>query len=164
GVAQENEHLLAHQLVHVFELELLRRQRRRQPLAVLAGRPSVPQWMSEGLAEYLAVGRESTMTAMWLRDALLRGDLPDLGMLSRHPRYLGYRWGHAFWAYVGGRGGGAAAIRPFAPGARRAPCPLYARATQAGAGAAIRQVLGLAPLELTRQWRAAIRSAYGAFL
>jgi Omp85 superfamily domain/WD40-like Beta Propeller Repeat len=152
GDAQENEHLLAHQLVHVFELELLRRQRRRQPLAVLAGRPSVPQWMSEGLAEYLSVGRESAMTAMWLRDALLRGDLPDLGMLSRHPRYLGYRWGHAFWAYVGGRWGDAAAVR------------LYVRATQVGAGAAIRQVLGLAPLELTRRWRAAIGTAYGAFL
>ncbi len=152
GVAQENEYLLAHQLVHVFELELLRRQRRRQPLAVLAGRPSVPQWMSEGLAEYLSVGRESTMTAMWLRDALVRGDLPDLGMLSRHPRYLGYRWGHAFWAYVGGRWGDAAAVR------------LYVRATQVGARTAIRQVLGLAPLELTRQWRAAIGSAYGAYL
>ncbi len=152
GDAQENEHLLAHQLVHVFELELLRRQRRRQPLAVLAGRPSVPQWMSEGLAEYLSVGRESAMTAMWLRDALLRGDLPDLGMLSRHPRYLGYRWGHAFWAYVGGRWGDAAAVR------------LYVRATQIGAGAAIRQVLGLAPLALTRQWRAAIGTSYGAFL
>lgn len=152
GDAQENEHLLAHQLVHVFELELLRRQRRRQPLAVLAGRPSVPQWMSEGLAEYLSVGRESAMTAMWLRDALLRGDLPDLGKLSRHPRYLGYRWGHAFWAYVGGRWGDAAAVR------------LYVRATQVGAGAAIRQVLGLAPLALTRQWRAAIGTAYGAFL
>jgi hypothetical protein len=152
GDAQENEHLLAHQLVHVFELELLRRQRRRQPLAVLAGRPSVPPWMSEGLAEYLSVGRESTMTAMWLRDALLRGDLPDLGRLSRHPRYLGYRWGHAFWAYVGGRWGDAAAVR------------LYVRATRVGAGAAIRQVLGLAPLELTRQWRAAIGTAYGAFL
>jgi len=152
GDAQENEHLLAHQLVHVFELELLRRQRRRQPLAVLAGRPSVPEWMSEGLAEYLSVGRESAMTAMWLRDALLRGDLPDLGTLSRHPRYLGYRWGHAFWAYVGGRWGDAAAIR------------LYVRATQVGAGAAIRQVLGLAPLELTRRWRAAIGSAYGGFL
>jgi len=152
GDARENEHLLAHQLVHVFELELLRRQRRRQPLAVLAGRPSVPPWMSEGLAEYLSVGRESTMTAMWLRDALLRGDLPDLGMLSRHPRYLGYRWGHAFWAYVGGRWGDAAAIR------------LYVRATQVGARAAIRQVLGLAPLEMTRQWRAAIGGAFGAFL
>jgi Tol biopolymer transport system component len=152
GDAQENEHLLAHQLVHVFELELLRRQRRRQPLAVLAGRPSVPPWMSEGLAEYLSVGRESTMTAMWLRDALLRGDLPDLGRLSRHPQYLGYRWGHAFWAYVGGRWGDAAAVR------------LYVRATRVGAGAAIRQVLGLAPLELTRQWRAAIGAAYGAFL
>ena len=152
GDARENEHLLAHQLVHVFELELLRRQRRRQPLAVLAGRPSVPQWMSEGLAEYLSVGRKSAMTAMWLRDALLRGDLPDLGALSRHPRYLGYRWGHAFWAYVGGHWGDAAVIR------------LYVRATQVGAGAAIRQVLGLAPLELTRRWRAAIGTAYGAFL
>jgi Omp85 superfamily domain/WD40-like Beta Propeller Repeat len=152
GDALENEQLLAHQLVHVFELELLRRQRRRQPLAVLVGRPSVPPWMSEGLAEYLSVGRESTMTAMWLRDALLRGDLPDLGMLSRHPRYLGYRWGHAFWAYVGGRWGDAAVAR------------LYARATRVGARAAIRQVLGLAPLALTRQWRAAIAAAYGGFL
>lgn len=152
GDGLENERLLAHQLVHVFQFELLRRQRRRQPLAVLLGRPSVPQWMSEGLAEYLAVGRESRMTAMWLRDALIRGDLPDLGMLSRHPRYLGYRWGHAFWAYVGGRWGDAAAIR------------LYLRATRVGAGAAIRQILGLTPLELTRQWRAAIGATYGAFL
>src|SRR6202521_522830 len=39
GDGLENERLLAHQLVHVFPFELLRRQRRRQPLAVLLGRP-----------------------------------------------------------------------------------------------------------------------------
>ncbi len=152
GDRAENERLLARQLVLVFESELLRRQRRRQPLAALVGRPSVPRWMSQGLAEYLAVGRESALTAAWLRDALIRRDLPDLGALSRHPRYLGYRWGHAFWAYVGGRWGDATAVR------------LYARTIRVGAGAAIRQVLGLAPLALAHQWRAAIHAAYDGFL
>jgi hypothetical protein len=152
GDQAENERLLAHQLVLAFESELLRRQRRRLPLAALLGRPSVPRWMSDGLAEYLAVGRESTLTAAWLRDALIRNDLPDLGALSRHPRYLGYRWGHAFWAYVGGRWGDATAVR------------LYARTVRAGAGAAIRQVLGLTPLVLAHQWQAAIHAAYDGFL
>jgi hypothetical protein len=152
GDGCENERLLAHQLVHVFEDELLRRQRRRLPLAVVLGRPSVPQWLSEGLAEYLSVGRESEQTAMWLRDGLIRGDLPDLGRLSRHPRYLGYRWGHAFWAYVAGRWGDGTAVH------------LYARTTRLGLAAAIREVLGLEPLELSRQWRAAIGAAYRDFV
>ncbi|HLX09027.1 MAG TPA: BamA/TamA family outer membrane protein [Thermoanaerobaculia bacterium] len=152
GDSAENERLLAHQLARIFESELLRRQRRRQPLAALAGRPSVPRWMSDGLAEYLAVGRESTIIAAWLRDALLRNDLPDLGALSRHPRFLGYRWGHAFWAYVGGRWGDATAVR------------LYERTIRVGTGAAIRQILGLTPLALAQQWQAAIRTAYAGFL
>ena len=59
----------------------------------------------EGLAEYLSIGREDAHTAMWLRDAVLDDELPEIKDLGRDPRFFPYRWGHAFWAFVGGRWG-----------------------------------------------------------
>src|SRR5205823_1813806 len=38
---------------------------------------------------------------MWMRDAVRRGELPSFRDLE-NPRYFPYRWGQAFWAYLGG--------------------------------------------------------------
>ena len=56
------------------------------------------------MAEYLSLGPVDAQTAMWLRDAALREKLPSVRDLD-DPKYFPYRWGHAFWAYIGAKYG-----------------------------------------------------------
>ena len=63
-----------------------------------------PLWFVEGMAEYLSLGPVDAQTAMWMRDAALREKLPDIKDLD-DPKYFPYRWGHAFWAYIGAKYG-----------------------------------------------------------
>jgi Tol biopolymer transport system component len=98
----DTDHVLGHELVHAFQYDIAKD-------AALAGGEQglqrLPLWVIEGLAEYLSIGRDDPHTAMWLRDAVLRDELPEIHQLGRDPRFFPYRWGHAFWAFVGGRWG-----------------------------------------------------------
>ncbi|MCC7009523.1 MAG: PD40 domain-containing protein [Acidobacteria bacterium] len=89
----ESDHVLGHELVHAFQYSILGNRAQAMPL-----------WFMEGMAEYLSLGNRYPQTAMWLRDALIREDLPTLEKLD-DPRYFPYRFGHAFWSYIGGRWG-----------------------------------------------------------
>ena len=148
GNWEDTDHVLGHELVHVFQYDILQ-DRRGQERGAGASVADVPLWMIEGLAEYLSLGRYSPQTAMWLRDALARDALPNIRQLSRDPRLFPYRWGHAFWAYVGGRWGDQATTR------------LFGRATQIGVEPAILETLGVEMEQLSEDWKASIREAYG---
>ncbi len=100
GSYAENNHVLGHELVHAFQYGILKS---RSGGLKAAGR--MPLWFIEGMAEYLSLGRDDPLTAMWLRDALLHDKLPTLKKLSTDPNYFPYRWGQAFWGYVTGRWG-----------------------------------------------------------
>ena len=89
----ETDHVLGHELVHAFQYDIL--GQRIGP---------VPLWFIEGMAEYLSLGPSSPQTSMWLRDAALEGRFPTIQDLD-DPRYFPYRFGHGFWAYIGGRFG-----------------------------------------------------------
>ncbi|RPH53349.1 hypothetical protein EHM82_08570, partial [bacterium] len=147
GNWEDTDHVLGHELVHVFQYDVL--QDRRGQGQGGASVSDVPLWMIEGMAEYLSLGSYSPLTAMWLRDALARDALPNIRQLSRDPRLFPYRWGHAFWAYVGGRWGDQATTR------------LFARATQIGTEPAILETLGVEVEQLSEDWKASIREAYG---
>ena len=98
----DTDHVLGHELVHAFQYDIAKEA------AVSGGQQGLqrlPLWVVEGLAEYLSIGREDAHTAMWLRDAVLADELPEIKDLGRDPRFFPYRWGHAFWAFVGGRWG-----------------------------------------------------------
>src|SRR5690606_8586096 len=107
-----------------------------------------PLWLIEGMAEYLSVGRVDAHTAMWLRDAALRGDLPTFQQLTTDPRYFPYRYGQALWAYIGGRWGD------------RAVTDLYKGALREGWSQSVRRVLRVTPDQLNDDWMTAIRSTY----
>lgn len=92
----ETDHVLGHELVHAFQYDILGENIGRAPL-----------WFIEGMAEYLSVGPRHAQTAMWLRDAALEGRVPRIVDLS-NPNFFPYRFGHALWAYIGGRWGDAA--------------------------------------------------------
>ena len=97
GPLADTDHVLGHELVHAFQYDI----------AASSGMPgalNLPLWFIEGMAEYLSVGPVDPVTAMWIRDAVRREDVPTLAKLD-DPRYFPYRFGQAFWAYVGGKYG-----------------------------------------------------------
>jgi hypothetical protein len=93
GSLAETDHVLGHELVHAFQYDMLG-----------PGGEGLPLWFIEGMAEYLSLGPRDAQTAMWLRDAALNEHLPKIKDLN-DPRYFPYRFGHAFWAYMGARWG-----------------------------------------------------------
>jgi hypothetical protein len=97
----DTNHVIGHELVHAFQFDITSR-----PNAPSGqnGAERLPLWFIEGMAEYLSLGPVDANTAMWIRDAERRNQLPSIADLD-NPKYFPYRWGQAFWAYVDGRWG-----------------------------------------------------------
>ncbi|MEO8033467.1 MAG: BamA/TamA family outer membrane protein [Acidobacteriota bacterium] len=148
GDYAENDHVLGHELVHVFQYDIARAQtagnnnRRRFNLE------QMPLWLVEGMAEYFSKGRVDTLTAMWVRDATIHNRLPDLRKLTRDPRYFPYRYGEALLAYIGGRFGDDAVVRYFLA------------AGTIGIEPAFDRVLGLSPQQVFTDWQESARELY----
>ena len=104
GSYAENDHVLGHEIVHVFQYGISDSLLRRGEGGG-GGIQNLPLWLIEGMAEYLSVGRTDAHTAMWLRDAVLRNELPTIRQLTTDPRFFPYRYGQALWAYIGGKWG-----------------------------------------------------------
>jgi hypothetical protein len=99
------EHVLTHEMVHAFQYDIFARGRAGNGLQSLA-QNYPPLWFAEGMAEYLSLGPSGTLTNAWMRDAALNGKLPTTKQMTDYPdRYFPYRFGHAFWTYVGKRWG-----------------------------------------------------------
>jgi hypothetical protein len=145
GIYASSDHVLGHEIAHVFQYDIAGAGVGGPGLAALM---RLPLWQVEGMAEYLSVGRYDPHTAMWLRDALLRNDLPDLGKLTNDPRYFPYRFGQAFWAWIGGTYGDEAVGR------------IFRASLQEGPGPAFQKVLGLDAATLSDMWITAIRRDY----
>ena len=145
GTYEENDHVLGHEMVHVFQFDIANRltsSRRKFQLRTL------PLWMIEGLAEYLSQGRLDPQTAMWMRDAAMRDELPTIEKLQRDPRLSPYQYGQGFWAYIGGRWSDRAVIETFLASGFL------------GIEGAIQRVLGIPSSELFADWHAASRRLY----
>ncbi len=138
------DHVLGHEIVHSFQFDIA--QGRQS--AGLQGLMRLPLWFVEGQAEYLSIGSESSLTGMWLRDAILHDTFPTLRQMSRDPRYFPYRFGHAFWAYAGGVYGDQAV-------------PALLRAsTRAGWETGVNRVLGISGDTLSVRWKEAATEHY----
>jgi WD40 repeat protein len=136
----ETDHVLGHELVHAFQRDILRRGGRSAAL--------LPLWFSEGMAEYLSVGRIDTNTRMWLRDAVDHDRLPGLQQLD-DPKFFPYRYGQALWAYLSARFGEDLAARALASDAK------------GGAIGRLTAVTGIDADTLARDWHAALRADAG---
>jgi len=145
GPLSDTDHVIGHELVHAFQFDITTNEN-MQPGQ--SGIERLPLWFIEGMAEYLSIGSVDPNTAMWLRDAARKEQLPQIKDLD-DPKYFPYRWGQAFWAYVGGRWGDDK-LRQMLDLASKAGDPLFA----------IRQVLGLDDKELSAEWHAAVRATY----
>jgi len=144
GNYADNDHVLGHELVHVFQYDIAATQisnRRRFSLEQL------PLWLVEGMAEYFSKGRVDALTSMWIRDATIHDRLPNLRKLQ-DPRYFPYRYGEALLAYIGGRFGDEAVVRYFLASG------------QIGPEAAFEHATGLSAKQIFADWQAASHELY----
>lgn len=145
GDYAENDHVLGHEMVHVFQFDIaasITNNRRRFNLEMM------PLWIVEGMAEYFSKGRVDPLTAMWIRDAELHNRLPDLRRLERDPSYFPYRYGQALLAYIGGRFGDDAVIRYFLAAGMTNPEAAFDRA------------LGVPAKQIFTDWQESAREMY----
>ena len=145
GLYAETDHVLGHELVHSYQYDLALSTPSGIRLQLL------PLWLIEGMAEYLSVGSHDPHTAMWMRDALVRDDLPTIRGLSSG-RYFPYRFGQALMAYIGGTYGDGAVTT------------LYTTAGRVGVEEGIVSVTGMTTDSLSQDWIRSIRTAYGPLL
>lgn len=151
GSLADIDHVIGHELVHAFQFDITSSPGARGGDGG-EGAGRLPLWFIEGMAEYLSLGPSDAATVMWLRDAARAEKLPSIEDLD-NPRYFPYRWGHAFWAYVGGRWGDEVI-----------PQMLVAAARSGDVDGAIEQVLGTKTKELSAEWQTAIRERYQPLL
>ncbi|MGD9905204.1 MAG: BamA/TamA family outer membrane protein [Vicinamibacterales bacterium] len=150
GSLADTDHVLGHELVHAFQYDLADASEASSGLG--GGAARLPLWFVEGMAEYLSLGPLDVQTAAWLRDAATHDALPSLAQLN-DPAYFPYRWGHALWAYVGGRWGDDVVVTALADAGRGG-----------SAAAALAAAVGVSEDELTRGWHAAIRQTVAPWL
>ncbi len=142
------EHVLAHELVHVFQYDIFARGKAGANLANLE-RVNPPLWFMEGMAEYLSIGPSHPLTSGWLRDAAISGNIPTLKQMTDRPdKYFPYRFGESFWQYLGDRWGDAAVGEIL----RNTPALGVERAFQ--------RALGMSITDVGAAWREAVQSQY----
>ena len=144
GIYADNDHVLGHELVHVFQYNIAE----GTPGGGLMRLDALPLWLIEGMAEYFSLGRDDPLTAMWMRDAVMRNKFPTIKQLTTDPRFFPYRYGQALWAYVGGRWGDRSIVE------------VYRTALRLGWDAALVRVLGENQDSLSKDWAAANRAMY----
>src|SRR3954454_8291806 len=156
GPLADTDHVIGHELVHAFQYDMTTKENAPPGQN---GAERLPLWFIEGMAEYLSIGPVDPNTAMWMRDAVRQSAsgekkdaLPSIEDLEK-PKYFPYRWGQAFWAYVGGRYGDEVI-----------PKMLSLAATVGNPDVAIEKVLGIKVKPLSEEWHAAMRRAYEAVL
>ncbi|HEX8411325.1 MAG TPA: BamA/TamA family outer membrane protein [Thermoanaerobaculia bacterium] len=145
GDYAQNDHVLGHEMVHVFQYDIAassNQQRRRFALEAM------PLWIVEGMAEYFSKGRVDPLTAMWIRDATIHDRMPDIREITRDPRYFPYRYGQALMAYIGARFGDEAVVRYFMA------------AGVVGPEDAVERAVGISHKQLFADWAEAARELY----
>jgi hypothetical protein len=134
----ETDRVLGHEIAHAFQFDMARRH---------GGRFTLPLWSMEGMAQYLSLGRADADTATWLRDAVVHDLIPHRQDMAAG-RFSPYRYGHAIWAYLGGRFGDGVIGDVL-------------RAKRAGRfDKRIREITGTELSQLFDEWRTASYDAY----
>jgi Tol biopolymer transport system component len=101
-------HVIRHELVHALINDMVYGGNVQ---SIISGRIrySIPGWMNEGLAEYLAGGWDAN-SDMYMRDLALHGDITPINQLGG---LYAYRGGQSVWRYVTGKYGEEAIAEVF---------------------------------------------------
>jgi len=78
GDYASDDHILGHELVHVFQFDIAGTFR-----GGFSSMNRLPQWSVEGMAEYLSIGRDDPNTVMFLRDAALDFKVAEIESTDR---------------------------------------------------------------------------------
>ncbi len=147
GSYAELEHVLSHELVHAFQVDILF-GRNQSPFAnPFSYQP--PGWFMEGMAEYLSLGGVDANTEMWLRDGALQGYLVPLTQMDYVWDIRAYRFGQSVWEYI---------ARRF--GEEKVGQILRKTAQVHNAGRAIEYVTGITLERLSEDWLQDLRVTY----
>lgn len=142
---QQTHHVLGHEMVHAFQYNMIL----NGDSTNLRSLRNLPLWMVEGMAEYMSIGGVDAHTAMWMRDAVLRDDIPTLDQLNNLGKYFPYRYGQVFWAFLTGLRGDEI-IAPF-----------FKATAMFGLDRASIMVLGMKKKDLSKLWVEAFRRHFG---
>ncbi|MDB4927216.1 tolB protein precursor [Mucilaginibacter sp.] len=145
---QMTRHVIGHELVHAFQYHLLL----GKDDANYDNINNLPLWMIEGMAEYLSLGKRDSYTAMWMRDAYLNHDIPTVKDLTESSKYFPYRYGQAFWGFIGSTYGDTI-ITPF-----------FKNTARFGLAYGIRRTFGYDDKTLSRLWKNSIENTYKPYL
>ncbi|WP_316737335.1 peptidase MA family metallohydrolase [Pedobacter aquatilis] len=144
----QTRHVLGHELVHAFQYHVLL----EKDSISLENVGQTPLWMVEGMAEYLSIGKKDAFTSMWMRDAMLNRDIPSLKDLTNSNKYFPYRYGQAFWTYIGSQYGDTTIV------------PLFKNTAKYGYENAIRYTFGYDDKTLSGLWKNSIDEHYKPML
>ncbi|MFO7827503.1 MAG: hypothetical protein R6V23_02670 [Bacteroidales bacterium] len=146
---KETDHVLGHEMVHVFQYNMVK----KNDSLSLQNLMYVPLWMIEGLAEYLSIGPVDNQTAMWMRDAVIHNDIPTIeDMTKKAYKYFPYRYGHAFWSFVGGVWGDQVIY------------PLFENTLKFGPDKAIERTFKISADSLSTLWANSLKEHYEPYL
>ncbi|RPH34476.1 MAG: tolB protein precursor [Bacteroidales bacterium] len=141
----QTEHVLGHELVHAFQYNSLI----NGDSTSLNSVRNLPLWMVEGMAEYLSIGSVDNHTAMWMRDAVLNDYFPSLSQMTYDQgAYFPYRYGQAFWAFIG-RAFGDSLINP-----------IFKETAKRGYDYALRKYVGMDETTFSNIWKQATTEFY----
>jgi WD40 repeat protein len=147
GSYADLDHVLTHELVHSFEIDILFGE--RQGLLANPFSSTPPLWLMEGTAEYLSIGRVDNNTKMWLRDAALEGYLIPIGTLSYVGDIRVYRFGQSIMEFIADSYG----LQKIGE--------IFKRVRRYGnIDAALESATGLTIDVLSKKWTESVRKAY----
>ena len=139
----QTDHVMGHELVHAHQYNMIK----SSDSLSFNNMANIPLWMTEGMAEYLSIGSIDSHTAMWMRDAVAHDYFPRIKDLHKS-RYFPYRFGHAFWAFVGGTFGDDK-IRP-----------LYEETAKLGVKEAFKRILSMPIDSFSNRWKETTENFY----
>jgi Tol biopolymer transport system component len=145
---QMTRHVIGHELVHAFQYHILL----GNDSTSYDNINNLPLWMIEGMAEYLSLGKKDTYTAMWMRDAYLNHDIPTVKQLTQSNKYFPYRYGEAFWSFIGSTYGDTIIV------------PFFKSVAAYGLNNGIKHTFGYDDKTLSSLWKNAIEETYKPYL
>ncbi|ASU35039.1 tolB protein precursor [Mucilaginibacter xinganensis] len=145
---QMTRHVIGHELVHAFQYHALQ----GGDSTTFENIGNLPLWMIEGMAEYLSLGKKDSYTAMWMRDAYLNHDIPTVRDLTESNKYFPYRYGEAFWSFIGSTYGDTVIV------------PFFKNTARFGLAYGIRRTFGYDDKTLSSLWKSSIEATYKPYL
>ncbi|MCR8560632.1 tolB protein precursor [Mucilaginibacter sp. BJC16-A38] len=145
---QMTRHVIGHELVHAFQYHSLR----GGDSTTFENIGNIPLWMVEGMAEYLSLGKKDAYTAMWMRDAYLNHNIPSVRDLTETNKYFPYRYGEAFYSFIGSTYGDTVIV------------PFFKNVARFGLGYGIRRTFGYDDKTLSSLWKSSVEATYKPYL